>query len=1087
MPRLRFVRMRVAASLALGAVGPVAVLAEDPAPAPPAAAARDQAATLARADALQAEMFRLYGAGKYEEATPVAREVLALREKALGPDHLDVGSSLSNLARLLGIQAEYAEARPLYERALAIHEKALGKEDPAVGMVLSNLGCLLKDQGDFAGARQLLERALAVREKARGKQHPDVATSLNNLATVLMAQGALSDARRLTERALAIDETALGKDHPTVGVLLGNLAGILKEQGRFAEAMPFARRALEISEAALGKDDPDVAFGLNTVASLLKDQGAFREARAPYERALAIRVKAFGMEHPAVAESLNNLALVFDEQGIYAEARPRYERALAIRERVLGKDHPDVAQTLNNLACLLESLGAYAEARPLVERALAIREKVLGKDHRDVATTLNNLALLLGDQGKHEEARPLLERALAISEKALGPDHPDAAQALNSLASTFLEQGAFREARPLLERAVAIDEHALGKDHPFVATDLHNLALVLKHLSEFHEARTLNERALAIRVRALGPEHPDVATSLNGLAQLLEAQGEFGEAKPLYLRALTITEAHARAQLSALTARQRLGLLRSTRVRLESWVRIAPRVGESGYPEVLRFRGLAARAETAERVLSRHATGEDRRKQDELRTAQHRVARLANGMPSSFKPAEREEWQREYAGATAERERLTLELTRAVAPLRPALERLELGMKEVQASLGPDTALVDFLRVGARYFAWIVRATGEPVRIDVGAVDAIDGATKVFLDDVARGRDVAEGGAALRARVWTPVAAALGDGVARVVICPDGALATVPFAALPGKTRGTFLLDDLAVSYVMNAQDLVPWKDAPPLGTGALLVGGVDYERADGGTPERPLAQPPIALGPLDRAPRGERFTPLPQTRVEVDGLRGRLGSGATTLLLGADATEARLRAAVKGRRYVHIATHGFAREDLLAGLYTRRIEETFTSADMERQLSVGHDPMLLSGLAMAGANPREGAAGDDGILTALEASYLDLDGVDLVTLSACETARGTAESGEGVLGLVSAFQMAGARRIVASLWRVDDEGTRRLMDGLYERMLRTDAPLPPADALREASLALRAWKDADGVARFAAPRYWASFVAYGR
>ena len=143
-------------------------------------------------------------------------------------------------------------------------------------------------------------------------------------------------------------------------------------------------------------------------------------------------------------------------------------------------------------------------------------------------------------------------------------------------------------------------------------------------------------------------------------------------------------------------------------------------------------------------------------------------------------------------------------------------------------------------------------------------------------------------------------------------------------------------------------------------------------------------------------------------------------------------------------------------------GSTTAGSKEAFLSADMERHLAVGHDPMLLSGLALAGANPRDGGGGDDGILTALEASYLDLDGVDLVTLSACETAKGTAESGEGVLGLVSAFQMAGARRVIASLWKVDDEATRRLMEGVYERILRKEDPLAPADALREAALALR-------------------------
>jgi CHAT domain-containing protein len=387
----------------------------------------------------------------------------------------------------------------------------------------------------------------------------------------------------------------------------------------------------------------------------------------------------------------------------------------------------------------------------------------------------------------------------------------------------------------------------------------------------------------------------------------------------------------------------------------------------------------------------------------------------------------------------------------------------------------------------------VLRPGGEPAHIVVGAAETIDAACADFVaaiaddaGDEASHAALTKAGAAVRALVWAPVAARLDADVRRVVICPDAALAAVPFAALPGKVPGTTLVDELSIAYVFHPFDLVPPKDAPPSGVGALVVGGVDYEHADAGSKEAPLPARPAALASLDRAPAGGSFGPIPATRVEAEAVRDRLGKDATTLLLGPGATEARFREAVKGKRVVHVATHGFARTDLLAGLYDRKVKDAFLSADAERQLAVGHDPMLLSGLALAGANPREGGAGDDGILTALEASYLDLDGVDLVTLSACETARGTAESGEGVLGLVSAFQMAGARRVLASLWKVDDEATRRLMDGVYERMLRQEHPLAPADALREAALALRAWKDPTGNARFAAPRYWAAFVAYG-
>jgi CHAT domain-containing protein len=146
----------------------------------------------------------------------------------------------------------------------------------------------------------------------------------------------------------------------------------------------------------------------------------------------------------------------------------------------------------------------------------------------------------------------------------------------------------------------------------------------------------------------------------------------------------------------------------------------------------------------------------------------------------------------------------------------------------------------------------------------------------------------------------------------------------------------------------------------------------------------------------------------------------------------------------------------------------------------------MGHDPLNLAGLALAGANAGAGSRGDDGILTAGEASTLDLDGVDLVVLSACDTARGQVASGEGVIGLVQGFRMAGARRVIASLWPVSDEGTRLLMERIYGGMLREKDPLPPAEALRRAALELRGLGEGYGPA-VSSPRTWAAFVAYGR
>jgi tetratricopeptide (TPR) repeat protein len=158
----------------------------------------------------------------------------------------------------------YAAARPLFERALAIREKALDPDHPYIAMSLNNLALLLEEQGDFAGARPLCERALAIREKALGPDHPDTGQSLNNLAGLLESQADFAAARSLYERALAIREKALGPSHPDTANSLDNLASLLRDQGDLAAARPLHERALAICEKALGPDRPETATGLTT-------------------------------------------------------------------------------------------------------------------------------------------------------------------------------------------------------------------------------------------------------------------------------------------------------------------------------------------------------------------------------------------------------------------------------------------------------------------------------------------------------------------------------------------------------------------------------------------------------------------------------------------------------------------------------------------------------------------------------------------------------------------------------------------------------------------------------------------------------
>src|SRR5262249_45834129 len=153
---------------------------------------------------------------------------------------------LNNLAKTYHDQGRYAEAEPLYKRALAVAEKALGPEHPEVGLRLNNLATLYSAQGRYAEAAPLLKRALAIDEKALGPEHPSVGLFLNNLADLYRAQTNYGEAEPLYKRALAIHEKALGPDHLDVGRDLSNLAAVAFEQSDWARAADYWRRSTSV-------------------------------------------------------------------------------------------------------------------------------------------------------------------------------------------------------------------------------------------------------------------------------------------------------------------------------------------------------------------------------------------------------------------------------------------------------------------------------------------------------------------------------------------------------------------------------------------------------------------------------------------------------------------------------------------------------------------------------------------------------------------------------------------------------------------------------------------------------------------------
>ncbi|MCI0458045.1 MAG: CHAT domain-containing protein, partial [Gemmataceae bacterium] len=297
-----------------------------------------------------------------------------------------------------------------------------------------------------------------------------------------------------------------------------------------------------------------------------------------------------------------------------------------------------------------------------------------------------------------------------------------------------------------------------------------------------------------------------------------------------------------------------------------------------------------------------------------------------------------------------------------------------------------------------------------------------------------------------------------------VYLAPDAALTQLPWAALPGKAKGSVLLEDHALAVVPHGPFLLDQLTAPARkqggAEGLLVVGGVRYD-------ERPA---PLLVAAIDD-PRSQRsgaavgdlsWNYLAGSERELRQVSTLAQGQRVRALSGVEASTDRLLAELPKARYAHLATHGFFADKSFRSVL-QLDEQLFARRELadgrigERIGEGARNPLVLSGLVLAGANQKD--LPDRGIVTADTIVGLNLSGLELAVLSACETGLGDVAGGEGVFGLQRAFHLAGTKNVIASLWKVDDQATAALMTLFYRNLWQEN--LPPIEALRQAQLAL--------------------------
>jgi CHAT domain-containing protein/tetratricopeptide (TPR) repeat protein len=1023
--------------------------------------------------------------GRYSEAEPLYKRAIGVGIKTLGPESEGIGAMLNNLAALNEETERYADSERFYKGALAINLKNFGPENPAVAINLNNLGLLYTMQARFAEAEPLYRRALAIDQKAYGDENPHVAINLNNLGLMYTQEAHYAEAEPLFKQALAIDQKS-GINSSAIATDIHNLAALYELEGHQSQSEDLYKRALTIYEKQLGPDHPNVADTLGRLSQLYSDQGLYGDAEPPLKRSLAIYQKVFGQENLTVATSMSDLGLLYVYQGRGPEAEPLLKQSLAIREKTLGPDHPQLASAMYRVAYLYEAESRDSEAEPLLKRALAIHVKELGEESRPVGADVSLLGVVCSHEGRNSEAETYLKRAVEVVSKSIGPETREMASTLTDLAGLYQGEGKYADAEPLYKRAQTIFEKVLGAGQPEVYTNLFNLTGVYEAMGRHDEANSYMERGLSL-IRRRFEYNFSYMSEKDRLQFLASVHGVF----PAYFSFAVARHDHD------------------------------PAAAGKMFDLVLWEKGIVGTSVSALRArVAASGDSEAVKLMDDLTAKKSESAQLATSRPPG--------WVELQSKLDAEANELEQQLARHVSGVGEQKNLAGATWQDVQKSLKPGDAAVEIVRYqfhdgknwtnNYRYAALVVTPrASSPSLIVLGDAKKLE-STPIsnYRTNVALTRGVSAEPAPGEASTpgsgagdttaaydafWKPLEPALA-GVKRVYVSPDGVLNQIPIS-LFADSSGKMLLEKYELRYVNSTKDLL----RPPSASSsksAVLLGNPKFDLTEpeeravlaqlnvtGGKPSpiasltpapvAPVSPSPAASGQRSAGLRGGALIPLPGTQVEVDAIDKLLkDSGWQVTPYTGDHALEEVVERLRNPRVVHFATHGFFLTD-----------QDLTQKSQGSSSSGGgvtlQDPMLRSGLFFAGANRVEtgGApiAGiEDGVLTAYQVSQLNLQGTELVVLSACETGLGEQSNSEGVFGLRRGLQEAGADAVMMSMWSVPDRETQELMALFYAKWL---SGLDKPEALRQAQLKEREVVRQRYNKDF--PFYWGAFVLISR
>ncbi len=1004
----------------------------------------------------------------YKSAEKYLKDIIQIKTELLGEDAPEVHLSKIHLANFyIDCTNTIAEAGKIYEESFNnIVEKQIDVSHKDHLDILNHLAVYYELSDKYTQAIAALDKASDV---ARGKYSDtdyQYGVELTNIARLQIKLGQYEKAEQNVNQSLKILEE-FRKDESKKGFLVNAIetgATLYGIKGMFDEAEEALERSGKIIEKAdnlIGVDDLETAKELS---SLLIQLGRYSDTQELLEGLIKEYEKLYGASSIRLIEPLVNKGRLLLLKGDYTEADKVALRAHQIAVSVYTENSTKTAPTQKLISDIDYTIGDYDNAEDNIKKALVSQEKQFGRKHIEVAKSISQLALIKFYKGAdRKEVEKLMLESRDIMGEKLGKTNPQYAEILKNVAVLYISEKRFDIAFNSLTQAESIWKAKAGRKNNINLASIYTLTGdVYYQQKNYEKAEEFYSKAKDLYEKFFSKNHPEYVKVLSKQAKVYYMEKDFKRSKKNIEEALNNYESFIKLYFPALSEREKAKYWNTIKGDFEFYNTLA-------FSQLEDFRDLSGKVYnyqllTKALLLSSSIKIRERilnSKDEALKTSYNEWLQKKEFLTNAMSMSAQQLLDNgiDPVALGNEVEKIEKDLSEKSELFGQSFENKRITYENVQKSLGKNDVAIEMVRYrhfdhtltdSIIYVALYVKSDNAwPKVIELPEGHRMETRFFKYYRNCITGKLPDQYSYKV---FWEPIQKEIGQ-YSTIFLSPDGVYNQINLEAIP-TPDGKYVIDNSNIVIVSNTKDLylrkIKAKSASASNTATMF-----------GNPKFYLT-----------ASASNRVLSLPGTEKEVNELDDLLKQKgwATTEYVETKASEERVKE-LESPKIFHIATHGF---------YTAAVVEDENTKLTENEMMVSENPLLKTGLLLTGAGDlldktKYNYNMESGILTAYEAMNLNLDKTDLVVLSACETGLGEIANGEGVYGLQRAFLVAGAKTLIMSMFKVDDEATQKLILNFYKKWLTTGNL---RQSFIEAKKELRV--------EYPDPYYWAPFMMIG-